>query len=88
MNPFVEQFGSSPQLGVESIGDQPMYADFYWDIVNTSFELNFQKYILYLRSEVKYALGLGPMNLLGRNWISLFGDDIPVVITLGLARKW
>jgi hypothetical protein len=71
-----------------SIGDQPMYADFYWDIVNTSFELNFQKYILYLRSEVKYALGLGPMNLLGRNWISLFGDDIPVVITLGLARKW
>ncbi len=71
-----------------SIGDQPMYADFYWDIVNTSFELNFQQYILYLRSEVKYALGLGPMNLLGRNWISLFGDDIPVVITLGLARKW
>lgn len=71
-----------------SITDQPMYADFYWDIMNTSFELNFQKYILYFRYEAKYALGLGPMNLLGRSWITVFGDGGPTVFTLGLARKW
>ncbi len=70
------------------IGDQPMYADFYWNILNMAFELNFQKYMLFLRSEVKYALGLGPANLLGRRWISIFGNGGPSVYTLGLARKW
>jgi len=71
-----------------AIPDQPMYADFYWNLINTSFEVNFNRFLLYVRSEVKYALGLGPANLLGRRWISVFGDGGPTVFTLGLARKW
>ena len=69
------------------IGDQPMYADFYWNVINLGFELNFRRYLLYIRSEQKYALGAGPKNLLGRGWISAFGEG-PTSFTLGLARKW
>jgi len=71
-----------------SIDNQPSYTDYYWDIINMGLELNLQKYILYIRSEVKYALGLGPTNFLGRKWISIFNDGGPTVLTLGIARKW
>jgi hypothetical protein len=71
-----------------TLPDQPMYADFYWDIINMAFELNFNRFLVYLRSEVKYALGLGPKNLLGREWISVSGEGGPTVFTLGIARKW
>jgi hypothetical protein len=69
------------------LADQPMYADFYWNVINTAFELNFRKYVLYIRSEQKYALGAGPANLLGREWISAFGEG-PTTVTFGVARKW
>ena len=69
------------------LADQPMYADFYWNLVNFALELNFRKYMLYIRSEQKYALGWGPANLLGREWISAFGEG-PTSVTLGVARKW
>jgi len=69
------------------LADQPMYADFYWNVINTAFELNFRKYMLYIRSEQKYALGLGPANILGREWISAFAEG-PTNVTFGVARKW
>jgi hypothetical protein len=71
-----------------ALNDQPMYADFYWNLLNSSLELNFNRYLLYFRSEAKYALGLGPKNLLGRDWISVIGEGGPTVFTLGIARKW
>jgi hypothetical protein len=67
--------------------EQPMYADFYWNVINTAFELNFRKYMLYIRSEQKYALGAGPAHILGRGWFSPFGD-MPTTFTFGVARKW
>jgi hypothetical protein len=69
------------------LAGQPMYADFYWNLVNFAFELNFRRYLFYIRSEQKYALGWGPANILGRQWISAFGDG-PTTFTFGVARKW
>jgi len=69
------------------LSDQPMYADFYWNLVNFALELNFRKHMLYIRSEQKYALGVGPANILGREWISAFGEG-PTTVTFGVARKW
>jgi len=69
------------------LADQPMYADFYWNLVNFALELNFRKHMLYIRSEQKYALGVGPANILGREWISAFGEG-PTTFTFGVARKW
>jgi hypothetical protein len=43
--------------------------------------------MLYIRSEQKYALGWGPANILGREWISAFGEG-PTTVTFGVARKW
>jgi hypothetical protein len=70
-----------------ALRDQPVYADYYWNLVNVAFELNFRKYIFYIRSEQKYTLGIGPDSLLGRGWLSVFGEG-PTAFTLGLARKW
>jgi hypothetical protein len=69
------------------LADQPMYADFYWNVLSIGLELNFRKYLLYVRSEQKYALGWGPAHILEQGWISIFGD-VPTIITLGVARKW
>jgi len=70
-----------------ALADQPMYADFYWNLINVALELNFLKFVLFVRSEQKYALGAGPANLLGRGWISAFGEG-PTSFTLGFAWKW
>ncbi len=67
--------------------DQPVYTDYYWNLVNVGLELNFNKYILYVRSEQKYALGIGVDSVLGRGWMSAFGEG-PTSFTLGVARKW
>jgi hypothetical protein len=69
------------------VKDQPMYADFYWNVINLALELNFRKYMLYIRSEQKYVIGAGPAYILERGWISAFGDG-PTSFTLGVARKW
>jgi hypothetical protein len=66
---------------------QPVYTDYYWNVLNTGLELNFNKYILYVRSEQKYALGVGVDSVLGRGWMSVLGD-VPTILTLGVARKW
>ena len=66
---------------------QPVYTDYYWNLVNVGLELNFNKYILYVRSEQKYALGIGVDSVLGRGWMSAFGEG-PTGLTLGVARKW
>jgi len=69
------------------LADQPMYADFYWNVLNASFELNFRRFILYVRSEQKYALGSGSAHILEKGWISAFGEG-PTTVTFGVARKW
>jgi len=66
---------------------QPVYGDYYWDVVNSSFEVNFRRFILYIRSEQKYALGIGSDHIFERGWISAFGEG-PSTITFGVARKW
>jgi hypothetical protein len=86
------RFNLSAGLGVIityfTIPDQYMYADFYWNLLNTAIELNFNRFLLYIRSEAKYALGLGPANLLGRDWIGTIGEGGPTIFTLGIAWKW
>jgi hypothetical protein len=69
------------------LADQPMYADFYWNVINMAFEVNYLKYTMYIRSEQKYALGAGPAHILERGWLSAFGEG-PTTVTLGVARKW
>jgi hypothetical protein len=68
--------------------DQPLYVDYYWNLFNLAFELNFNRFVFYIRSEAKYTLGLGPKNLLGREWVSLSSEGGPTIFTLGVARKW
>ena len=71
-----------------TLPDQPLYVDYYWNLFNLALELNFNRFLLYIRSEAKYTLGLGPKNLLGREWVSLFSEGGPTIFTLGIARKW
>ena len=70
-----------------ALADQPMYADFYWNVINSTFEVNFRRYMLYVRMEQKYSLGAGPAHILERGWISAFGEG-PTTATFGVARKW
>ena len=67
---------------------QTVYADYYWNLFNVALELNFNRFLLYLRPEAKYALGIGTPNLLGREWIGLTSEGGPTIFTLGIARKW
>ena len=69
------------------LADQPMYADFYWNVINMSFELNFRRIMLYARVEQKYALGSGSAHILERGWISVLGEG-PSTFTFGVGRKW
>jgi len=68
-----------------TIPDQGLYADWYLNLINVSLELNFRKWLVYLRAEGKYALGLG-RNLLGQGWLSM--TDGPPPITMGFMWKW
>jgi len=56
-------------------------------VINSAFEVNFRRYMLYVRMEQKYALGAGPAHILERGWISVFGEG-PSTVTFGVARKW
>jgi hypothetical protein len=67
--------------------DQPVYSDYYWNLINTTVELNFRRFMLYLRTEQKYALGIGTDTFLERGWMSVFGEG-PSTFTFGLAWKW
>lgn len=62
------------------------YADFYINLLNVSFELNFDNWAFYLRPELKIALGLGENNLLEGGII--YSDYYIPPITLGVLRKW
>jgi hypothetical protein len=68
-----------------TIQDQGLYADWYLNLINASFELNYRRWLLYLRTEGKYALGLG-RNLLGQGWLSF--SQGPPPITMGFMWKW
>ena len=68
-----------------TIKDQGLYADWYLNLINASLELNYRRWLLYLRGEGKYAMGLG-RNLLGQGWLSLTRGPSP--ITVGFMWKW
>ena len=69
-----------------TIPDQGLYGDWYLNLINASFELNFRRWMLYARSEGKYALDLG-RNLLGQGWLSTSARG-PPPITMGFMWKW
>jgi hypothetical protein len=68
-----------------SIPGQGIFTDFYLNLINISLELNFPRFLVYVRPEGRFALGIGP-NLLGQGWLSIAGGPSP--ITLGVAWKW
>ncbi len=61
------------------------YTDFYINLLNISFELNFDDWAFYLRPELRIAMGIGEKNLLNGGIIHSY--YIPP-ITLGVLRKW
>jgi hypothetical protein len=65
-----------------SLPDQPVYTDFYFNVINLSVEWNWRRWMTYLRTETLYGLGIGP-NLLGRG---MLGNG--PVFTLGVMYKW
>ncbi len=83
------RFGVSSGLGLiltyYSSKEMPLNTDFYFNVVNIWFEWGIGKWIIFIREEGKYSLGIGK-NLLGRNWL-MVGDRFPPV-TIGLVRKW
>jgi hypothetical protein len=64
---------------------QGLLTDFYLNLINISLELNFPRFLVYVRPEARYALGIGP-NLLGQGWLNVAGGPPP--ITMGVAWKW
>lgn len=66
--------------------DLPLYVDSYLTIIGLSAELSLPGMTLFLRPELKVALGITSPNLLGTN-IVLAGGVFPPV-TLGAAFKW
>lgn len=68
-----------------TIADQGLYADWYLNLINISLELNFRRWLVYLRSEGKYAMGWG-RNLLGQGMLSLTQGPPPM--TMGFMWKW
>jgi len=64
----------------------PVNRDIYINICNAWVEWNFsKKWVLFLRSEGKYSLGL-ENGMLSRGWLMVSGHSPP--LTLGLVRKW
>ena len=69
-----------------SVSGMPVNRDIYLNVLNIWLEWNLsEKWVLFLRSEGKYSLGLEG-GLLGRGWL-MVGDHFPP-LTLGLVRKW
>ncbi len=68
-----------------TVADQGLYGDWYLNLINVSLELNYRRYLVYLRTEGKYALGVG-RNLLGSGWQSVGNRQPP--ITVGFMWKW
>jgi len=68
-----------------SFPGQGGFTDLYLNLINISLELNFPRFLVYVRPEARYALGIGP-NLLGQGWLNVVGGPPP--ITMGVAWKW
>jgi hypothetical protein len=65
-----------------SLPDQPVYTDFYLNVINLAVEWNWSRWMTYLRSEALYSLGIGT-DLLGRG---MMGNG--AILTLGVMYKW
>jgi hypothetical protein len=68
-----------------TVPDQGVYGDWYLNLINAALELNYRRFLVYLRGEAKYTLGIG-RNLLGRGMMSISRGPSP--ITLGFMWKW
>ena len=68
-----------------TIPDQGLYGDWYLNLINASLELNYRRFLIYLRGEAKYTLGIG-RNLLGSGMLSIGNGPPP--ITVGFMWKW
>ncbi len=77
--------GAGVILSWFTISDQGLYGDWYLNLVNASLELNYRRFLVYLRAEGKYALGIG-RNLLGSGWLSVANGPSP--FTVGFMWKW
>jgi hypothetical protein len=65
-----------------SLPEQPVYTDFYINVINLWLEWNWSRWTTYLRSEALYGLGIG-QDLLGRGMLAN-----GAILTLGLVYKW
>jgi hypothetical protein len=65
-----------------SLPDQPVYTDFYFNIINVALEWNWSRWMTYLRSDALYGLGIGA-DILGRGMMA----NGPV-LTAGVMYKW
>ena len=68
-----------------SLGHLGVVPDWYLNLINVILELNFRRWIVYTRTEGKYALDLG-RNLLGQGWLSF--SQGPPPMTVGFMWKW
>jgi hypothetical protein len=65
-----------------SLPDQPVYTDFYFNVINLWLEWNWVRWTVFVRSDAMYAFGIG-QNLLGRG---MMGDG--ALVALGVMYKW
>ncbi|MBN1836100.1 MAG: hypothetical protein JW820_09640, partial [Spirochaetales bacterium] len=65
-----------------SLPDQPVYTDFYFNVINLWLEWNWVRWAVFAGSEAKYAFGIG-QNLLGRG---MMGNG--ALVTVGVMYKW
>ncbi len=77
--------GAGVILSWFTIPDQGLYGDWYLNLLNASLELNYRRFLIYLRGEAKYTVGMG-RNLLGKGMLSV--DNGPSPITVGFMWKW
>ena len=80
------RFGLTTGVGLiltKMVVPTPLFMDLYWNILDFSLELNFKKLVFYLKTEVKYTIGIGN-NLLGVGMIEGFGP----LYSLGAIWKW
>lgn len=63
--------------------DNPIFTDFYWNILGFWLEANFSHWSYFYRVDLRYALGWGN-NLMGAGQFSEGGP----VLTIGAVKKW
>jgi hypothetical protein len=63
---------------------EPVYHDFYWDILGIWVELNFHNFIIYCKENGRFNHNITGDGLLETGW----ARPIPVVLSIGVIWKW